>query len=318
MDTLKYVIKRIIIAIIVFLGITVAVYFISSLAPGSPIDALMTPGMSAADIELFRVKMGLDQPVYVQYFNWLVSFFHGDFGYSMKSGEPILNILVQRVRPTLILMIASTVFAILIAVPLGVLSAYKPYSVIDYVSSGLAFLGAAMPTFFISLAGIYIFSVVLGWLPISGMYAAGDKSFSSLVHHMAMPVGVMAFSLLGNLVRQTRSSMMEIINDDYVRTARSKGLSEIQVVLIHALRNALIPIVTQIGNLIPFVVGGSVVVEQIFGWPGIGSWMVEAILGRDYSVIMSLTVIIASTVLVCNIVIDMIYTLLDPRIHHEA
>lgn len=315
---IKYLMKRLLISIVVFFGITISVYFISSLAPGSPLEMMMTPTMSQADMDLLKEKMGLDQPVYVQYGRWLSEFMHGNFGYSFKTGKPIAATLVERIQPTLVLMITSTILAILISVPLGVLAACRPYSALDYISSGIAFLGAATPTFFLALIGIYFFSIKLGVLPVSGMTAAGNHSLMSYIHHMLLPVGVLCFSLLGSLIRQARSSMLEVINDDYVRTARAKGLSERKVIFRHAMKNAMIPIVAQIGTMVPFIIGGSVVVEQIFGWPGIGSWMVSSIGARDYPVIMALTVVIAVTVLVCNIVVDTVYSILDPRIRYDS
>jgi peptide/nickel transport system permease protein len=312
----QYLIKRILISIVVFFGITIGVFFLSYMAPGSPIQMLTDPTMTTERVEELEQSFGLDQPIYVQYGKWLSELLHGNFGYSYASQTPVGDILSQRMQPTLILMITSIVLAVIIAIPLGILSAYKPYSIFDYISSGIAFLGAGIPTFFISLICIYVFSVQLNILPITGMNTAGVNSLADTLKHMIMPVGVLTFSMLGSLVRQARSSMLEVINDDYIRTARAKGLTESKVLFKHAFRNALIPIVTQIGTTIPYIIGGSVVIEQMFGWAGIGSLLVTAISQRDYPIIMAVTVVISVAVLICNILIDIIYTILDPRIKY--
>lgn len=312
----KYVLKRMLAIIPTFLGITVLVYLVSSMAPGSPLEMLMNdPRMTVADMENMRVQMGLDQPVVVQYFTWLGQLMQGNMGVSYRTNLPVLGMVLERLGPTLILTISSTVLAFLIAFPLGIMSAYKPYSLWDYSSSTLAFVGASTPTFFTGLVLIYVFAVKLRWLPMGGMYStSGTKSLGDLIYHLVLPATVLAVFSLGSLLRQTRGSMMEVFQEDYIRTARAKGLHEYKVVIGQAVRNALIPVVTVLSTMLPFLFGGAVVAEQVFGWPGLGSLMVQSINARDYPTIMGVTVIIAIAVLLGNLITDLLYGLLDPKI----
>lgn len=308
--------KRLLLAIIVFFGITVLVFVLASLAPGNPVLWLLaSPDATREEIEQITHEMGLDQPLYIQYFRWLGQFLHGNLGISYRTFRSVSDMVAERIGATLILTITATIVALLFAIPLGTLAAYKPYSFADYLSSGFAFIGAAMPVFFSALVFIYIFCARLGVLPLGGMYnSSRDHSLSSLFIHLILPAGTLAINHMGSYIRQTRNSMLEVLNEDYVRTARAKGLRETFVVLRHGMRNALIPIVTQIGMSIPFLIGGAVVIEQIFGWPGLGSLMVASVITRDYPVIMGIASVIAMVVLATNIVMDLIYGLLDPRI----
>ena len=311
----KYITKRLLIAIPTFLGITVLVYFISSLATGSPIEMLMADPMATPeDMEVLKAQMGLDQPVIIQYLRWLKMLLQGNLGTSYRTNLPVMDMVMERLGPTLILTITSTILSVLIAVPLGIMSAYKPYSLWDYVSSGFSFVGASTPTYFTGLVFIYLFSVQLNILPMGGMYDSGVETFASLARHMVLPCLTLTVFNVGSLLRQTRGSMMEVFSEDYIRTARAKGLNEFRVVVVHGLRNALIPVVTVLSTMIPFLFGGAVVAEQVFSWPGLGSLMVLSINSRDYPTIMGITVVIAAAVLIGNIITDIIYSLLDPKI----
>lgn len=315
----KYIIKRLLTAILTFIGITILVYFLSSLAPGSPLEILYSdPNASEESMAKMEEKLGLDQPVYIQYLRWLGELFQGNMGTSYRTSHPVWSDITERIGPTLILTFSSLAFSILIAIPLGIMSAYKPYSLWDYVSSGLSFIGAAMPNFFAGLVLVYLLAVKLKWFPSSGMYdSSGTRTAGMMIHHMILPMLVLSIQQVGSLIRQTRGSMLEVLQDDYVRTARAKGCLEPRVLIVHVLRNGLTPIVTKIGSMLPFLVGGAVVTEQIFAWPGLGSLMVLSINSRDYPVIMGITVFIAIAVLVGNIIIDLIYGLLDPRIRYN-
>lgn len=315
----RYIIKRLLIAIPTFFGITILAYVISSMATGSPLDMLLTdPYMTAEEIARRKIQMGLDKPVIIQYFNWLKQFLQGNMGYSYRTQKPVFDMIVERLGPTLLLTCSSLILSCIIAIPLGIISATKPYSAWDYTSSGLSFLMAATPNFFAGLVFIYVFSVVLKVLPMGGMYdSSGVRSLGMLMEHMIMPTIVLSFQQVGGWIRYTRSSMMEVLSEDYIRTAKAKGLKWISVVYSHGLKNALIPVVTEIGMSIPFMVGGAVVTEQIFGWPGIGTLMVQSINARDYPVIMGITSMIAAVVLIGNMVVDLIYGYLDPRISYE-
>lgn len=317
----KYIIRRIGIALVVFLGITMLVYVLVSLTPGSPAEMMVGGDLSKIDpakVEAVEKELGLDQPIYVQYGKWLGNVLQGNFGTSYRTSKPVLDEIAPRIEPTLILTITSTIISLLIAIPLGVLSAYKPYSVWDYVSSALAFLGNGVPNFFISLILIYLFSVKAGLLPVSGMYtSSSDQNLGSLIIHLILPMTALALQSVGGILRQTRGSMLEALHGDYIRTSRALGLSELQVVMGHGLRNALLPVLTVVGGRLPFIIGGAVITEQIFSWPGLGSLMVTSITSRDYSVIMGITVLIAIVVLVGNIIIDICYGLADPRIRQS-
>lgn len=315
----KYMIKRLLAVIPVFFGITILVYFMSSLAPGSPIELLMAENnMSAAEIAKKKAELGLDQPVVIQYFRWLGELACGNFGTSYRTYGKVLDTILARLGPTLVLTLSATLLSLIIAIPLGSLAAYKPYSAWDYLSSGLSFAGAATPNFFAAMLLIFLFAVKLGILPSGGMYdASGGHSFGVLLRHLVLPTVVLSIQQVGSFIRQMRGSMLETLNENYIRTARSKGMPENNVVMQHALRNALIPIVTQIGMNIPFIIGGAVITEQIFGWPGLGSLLVISIQARDYPMIMGITSFVALAVLIGNIVIDFVYSLLNPRIQYN-
>ena len=312
----KYVLRRLMVAIPTFIGITVLVFFLAYLAPGSPLEMLFMDSNADAQVMAdMEARLGLDQPVYVQYFRWVGQLFQGNLGTSYRTGLPVWEMVGERIGPTLLITLASLFLSVLIAIPLGVMSAYKPYSGWDYFSSGLSFIGAATPNFFAGLVFIYLFSVKINIFPSSGMYdSAGAHTFADLVHHMVLPTFVLSIQQIGSLIRQTRGSVLEVLQDDYIRTARAKGCLESRVLFRHALRNALSPVITRIGTMIPFLVGGAVVTEQLFSWPGLGSLMVLSINSRDYPVIMGITVVIAVAVLIGNLIIDLIYSVLDPRI----
>lgn len=313
----KFLLKRVLIMIPVFLGMTVLVFLLSNLTPGSPVDAMITPEMTPADIDALYVRMGLDQPLYVQYFRWLGRLFQGSLGYSFRTGTEVMRVIGERVGPTLLLTGVALGLAIAVGVVLGVLAACKPYSAWDYAASGLSFIGAGVPTFFLALIFIYLLSVRLQWLPTGGMYTnASVKDGWDVLKHLLQPAVVLAITMTGGYIRQTRSAMLEVLGEEYIKMARAKGLRERAVLYSHALRNAMLPIATQIGMSVPFLVGGAVVTEQIFGWPGMGSLMVLSITYRDYPVIMGVTVYITFAVMAVNLLMDIVYALLDPRVRN--
>lgn len=316
----KYIIKRVLIAIPTFLGITVLAYFISSLAPGSPLDALLSdPRISPAEIERRRQELGIDQHVFIQYINWLKALLKGDLGYSFGASRlPVKVMILDRLGPTLLLTGSSLILSIIVSLPLGIFAATKPGSIRDYLSSGLSFIAVGTPNFFAGLTLIYIFAVKLKILPTGGMYdSTGNKDFLILAKHLVLPVIVLSIQQIGAWIRYMRSSMSEVLKQDYIRTAKAKGLSKRKLIKHHAFKNSLLPIVTVIGMSLPTLVGGAVVTEQVFSWPGIGSMLVQAILGRDYPVIMGITVLIATVVLIANLITDLIYGILDPRISYK-
>ena len=313
----KFLFKRILVMIPVFFGMTILVFLLSNLTPGSPVDAMITPEMTPADIEALYVRMGLDQPLHIQYIKWLGRLFQGSLGYSYRTGTEVIRVIGERVGPTLLLTGVALALSILIGVVLGVLAACKPYSLWDYLASGLSFIGAGVPTFFLALISIYLLSVRLKWLPTGGMYTnANVRDWLDVAKHLLQPAVVLAITMTGSYIRQTRSAMLEVLGEEYIKMARAKGLREKAVLYSHALRNAMMPIATQIGMSVPFLVGGAVVTEQIFGWPGMGSLMVLSITYRDYPVIMGVTVYITFAVMAVNLLMDIVYALLDPRVRN--
>ena len=315
---LKFIIKRILVAIPIFVGITLIVFILSNLAPGSPVDIIATSGnLNDEQIEALREAYGLNRPIIVRYVVWLGDLVRGDLGETAGTQQSVAEMIGQRIGPTLVLSLSSLVLSLIVGITLGILSAHKPYSVWDKLASGLAFFGNSIPSFFMALLLIYIFAVRLQVLPASGMWGPGEHTLGNLLSHLLLPAIIISLQSVGGYIKQTRGSMLECINEDYIKTARSKGISEWRITIHHTLRNAWIPIVTQIGLSVPYLVGGSVVTEQVFGWPGIGSLMISSINTRDYNTIMGITVLIAVVVLVVNIVLDVIYAYLDPRIMSE-
>lgn len=310
----KYILKRILIAIPVLIGITLIDYAIMCLA-GSPLEMLKGPRISDAALQAKEIAAGLDKPLIVQYFVWLFQLLQGNLGYSMKSYEPVSAMIGSHIGPTLLLMGASLTLSLLIAVPAGIYSAVKQYSKGDYAVVTASFIGSSIPSFFLALILIYIFTVKLGILPSGGMNTLGmDGSVADTIRHMVLPVTVLAVSLAGSNIRYIRSSFLEILQQDYLRTARAKGIGYKRVIWKHAMRNALLPIVTVIGMQIPMLFGGAVIIEQVFSWPGLGLMTMTAIMGRDYPVIMGVCLLSAVVVLVSNLITDILYALFDPTI----
>ncbi len=310
----KYILKRIMIAIPVLIGITMIDYGIMCLA-GNPLEMMQGPRVSQAAVEAKAIAMGLDKPFYVQYFVWLSQLLQGNMGYSVKSYQPVGEMIASHLGPTLLLMGVSLIVSLLIAVPAGIYSAVHQYSKGDYAVVTFSFLGSSIPGFFLSLLLIFVFTVKLGILPSSGMTTLGtDGGFADVAKHMVMPVIVLATSMAGSNIRYIRSAVLEILQQDYLRTARAKGIGKFKVIYKHALRNALVPIVTVIGMQIPMLFGGAVIIEQVFSWPGLGLMTMSAITSRDYPVIMGVCLLSAIVVLVANLLTDILYALVDPTI----
>ncbi|NLO10536.1 MAG: ABC transporter permease [Clostridiales bacterium] len=313
---LKYIIKRILIAIPVLIGITILDYAIMSLA-GSPLEMMLGPKTTEAALEAKAIQLGLDKPFYVQYFVWLKNMLQGNMGYSIKSYQPVSQIIGSHLGPTLLLMGTSMLVGLGVAIPIGIYSAIHRYTKRDYALVTMSFFGTSIPSFFLSLIFIYLFTVKMGWLPSSGMKTTGgDGGWVDLIRHMIMPVLVLAISIAGSNIRYVRSAVLEILQKDYVRTAKSKGIGRFLTINKHALRNALIPIITVIGMQIPTLFGGAVIVEQVFSWPGLGLITMNAIMSRDYPVIMGVALLTAVVVLMANLVTDILYALVDPTIKY--
>ncbi|WP_239618089.1 ABC transporter permease [Cohnella mopanensis] len=314
----NYVIRRLLIAIPVLFGVTIINFVIMRMAPGNPVDMLVNPKLPEAALEAKRIELGLNAPAYEQYFRWLGNLFRGDLGYSMITYQPVGKMIGEHMGPTLLLMGIALILGIAIAIPLGVLSASKQYSKLDYFAVTGSFLGISIPNFFLALGLIYVFALHLKILPSSGMTELGSGGgFTDVLVHLILPVIVLTANVAGRNIRYVRSSMLEILGQDYLRTARAKGLGEFLVVNRHAMRNALIPIVTVLGMEIPILFGGAVVIEQIFSWPGIGQLTMSSIMSRDYSMIMGLNLVAAFIVIAANLLTDIAYALVDPRIKNS-
>ena len=312
----KYVAKKILLALPVLLGITLIDYLIMCLA-GSPLDMMISPRATQEAVAMKAQQLGLDQPVLVQYISWLGQLFQGNLGYSYKSYQLVAEMIGSQMAPTLLLMGVSLVLGLLIAVPAGIYSAIHRYQKRDFAVVTASFLGSSIPGFFLALILIYLFNVRLGWLPSSGMSTPGTGGdFWDVTRHLIMPAVVLAVSVAGSNIRYIRSAMLEILEMDYLRTAKAKGIGHFLVINKHALRNALLPIVTVIGMQIPTLFGGAVIIEQIFSWPGLGLVTMNAITGRDYPVIMGVCLLSAVVVQAANLLTDIVYALVDPTIKY--
>lgn len=313
----KYIIKRIFIAIPVLIGITIIDYALMSLA-GSPLDMLQGAHVSAAAKAVKQAQLGLNQPVYLQYLTWLRQILSGHLGTSISSHASVSGLIASHIGPTLLLMGVSLLISMLITLPAGIYSATHQYKKGDYAIVGMSFLGMSIPGFFLALVLIFIFSVKLNILPSSGMTTLGEASSAGdVIRHMIMPVIVLVVSMTGNNLRYIRSAMLEILQQDYLRTARAKGIGRFLVINKHALRNALIPVITIFGMEIPVLFGGAIIVEQVFSWPGLGLLTMTAIVSRDYPVIMGVSLVSAVVVLLGNLLTDILYAIADPSIQYQ-
>jgi peptide/nickel transport system permease protein len=318
----KYILRRIAISIPVLLGITMVTYLLLSFAPGDPVSAMIDPElevlMGPEYVEQQRERLGLNDPLPVRYAIWLRELARGNFGYSFLDRQPVLDKILARTWPTVKLMLAVQIISLAIAIPIGILSALKQYSLIDYIATIFSFIAVSIPNFFLALGGIYIFAVVLGWLPSSGMYTIGrEGSLWNSMLHLILPASVLGLSQAAPLVRYVRSSMLEVIRQDYVRVAHAKGLRPNVVIVRHALRNALIPLVTIVTLQLPVLFSGTVIIEQIFSWPGMGALGIRAVLSRDYPTVMAITLISGFLVVFFNLLADVTYVLIDPRIKYS-
>ncbi len=317
----RYILRRVFISIPVLFGITLVTYLIVSLAPGDPVSALIDPEQAAVLgpgwMEQQRAELGLDKPLPVRYGLWLKEVVTGNLGYSFSDRQPVSDKISERIWPTLKLMLTVQLLALAIGVPIGVLSAIRQYSLLDYAATVFGFATISIPAFFLALAGIYLFAIQLRWLPSAGMATIGQPpSLVDSLRHLILPATVLGLAQAAPLIRYTRSSMLETVRQDYVRVARAKGLSERVVISRHALRNALVPLVTVIALTLPQLLGGTVIIEQIFAWPGMGTLAIKAVRARDYPTIMAINLLGAVLVLVSSLVADVIYAWIDPRISY--
>lgn len=318
----KYLIRRILISFPLFLGVTLIVFALYALSPGDPIvniigyDAYLR--MPTEDIEKIRHQYGFDQPWLVRYFRWLGNALQGDLGYPLKGSMTVAEHLGERIPPTLLLMGASLLLAVVIGIPMGIIMALRQYSLLDYGLTIVAFAQLSLPSFFVGLGLIYIFALKFDILPTYGMQTIGAPfSLVDRLRHLIMPATILGVFEAGMWARYTRASMLEVMRSDYVTTARAKGLQERVVILRHIFRNALLPLVTIITLSLPGLLGGAVITETIFQWPGMGMLSWKATTTRDYPMLMGITLLSATMILVSNLIADLVYAMVDPRIRYD-
>lgn len=316
---LKYIVRRLLQAIPLLFIITVISFAIVTLAPGDPVYMFVNPDQVAAqDLDMIRHQLGLDKPIHIRYIHWLGNALRLDFGNSFLTGRPVMEMLFEAIPNTLFLAFASTVFALLVAIPAGIVSAVKRNTGWDYAFSTVSFIGMSLPSFWFGLMLILFFSLKLGILPTAGMRENFDQfDLWDRLSHLIMPMIVLGMGAMAGQMRQLRGAMLEVVRQDYIRTARSKGLKERVVILKHALRNALLPTITLLGFIIPGLFGGAVVTESIFSWPGVGRIAINAAFTRDYPLIMGNLMITSTMVILGSLIADLLYAVADPRIKYN-
>lgn len=318
----RYLIQRILVSIPVFIGVTALVFALYALSPGDPVIGILgaenMTRMTSEQIEQVRHQYGFDKPWYVRYVHWLGDAVQGDLGYPIKGRGTVVENLKERLPPTLLLMGTAFLLALLVGVPMGMLMALKQYSWLDYLMTLVAFVNLSVPAFFLGLSLIYVFSLKLDVLPTYGMQTIGaDFSIVDRLRHLVMPSFILAVFYAGVWARYTRASMLEVMRSDYVTVARAKGLRESAVVIRHIFRNALLPLITIISVSLPQLLGGAIIVETIFQWPGMGMLGYQATLTRDYPILMGILLISAAAILLSNLIADMAYALADPRVRYD-
>ncbi len=318
-EVTAYIGRRVLQMIPLVFGITIVLFAIIQAAPGGPEGALLESGrfIDPSVIEAYRERLGVDQPIPIQYVRWLAGAVRGDLGISFSTTRPVGEMILERLPATLELMGASFLLAAVLAIGLGITSAVKQYSVLDHVGTAFSFVGIAMPVFWFALILQLLFAVKLGWLPVSGTETVGDSSLGDHLRHLILPALVLSFRNIAGWSRYLRSSLLGVLRADYVRTARAKGLPEHVVIGVHAARNALIPVLSIMALDLAGLFSGAVITETIFAWPGIGRMFVQAMFARDYPLLMGILLLGSFMVIVFNLLADILYGVLDPRIHYE-
>lgn len=333
MSIRNYIIKRLFTVIPTLIGVSILVFLMINLIPGDPAQAMLYPKGTPAEIAALRHKLGLDLPLVKQYINWVINVAHFDFGYSVRSGEKVISVIANRIPATIELSLTALIIAVFAGIPLGVIAARKKNSFIDYTAISVSLLGVSIPVFWLGLMLIFLFSVTLGLLPVSGRIAMGSSltdhtgfylldamitgnlpALMDALKHLILPAVSLATIPLALIVRVTRSSMLEVLSQDYMRTAKAKGIPMRRVIYRHALKNALIPVLTVIGIQLGTLMGGAILTETVFSWPGIGMLVVSAISNRDYPIIQGIVFLVALVMIVVNLLVDIIYAYIDPRI----
>lgn len=311
----KYIIRRMLIMIPVLFGVTVAISSLVYIAPGNPARIALGQGANTEAVARLEREMGLNNPPHVRYFDWILNLLQGDLGNSIQSGRPVLTLIVERLPATLELAFVAMLITILVALPLGVVSAVNQYSWVDNTSMLFAIFWLSMPSFWLGLMLIYVFSVQLNVLPVSGR----DGALLSITwwSFILLPAVATGTRRAGLLTRLMRSSMLEVLNKEYIRTARGKGIGSRRVVMKHGVKNAMIPVITLIGLQIPLIFSGTVIIEEVFSWPGMGRLLVSGVSQRDYPVVQGTVLVYSVIVLFSNLLVDIAYTVIDPRVSYD-
>jgi peptide/nickel transport system permease protein len=311
----RFILRRLLAMIPVIFLVSLIVFSLIHLTPGDPAETMLGEEASPDAVAALRLKLGLDRPLTVQYIRWVDAVLHGDLGRSIRSNQPVAQVLTQRLPVTIELSILATVISLVISIPVGVIAAMRRNSAVDSVSTTVALLGVSLPSFFLAILLIFLFSVHLRWLPPIGFTPIRQDLFDNL-KRMIMPAITLGTALAAVVMRQTRSSLLEVLDQDYVRTARAKGLTDTRMVRVHALKNALIPVVTVVGLQVGGLLGGAIITETIFALPGIGKLLVDSIFQRDFPMVQGVVLFTSLAFLVTNLMVDLLYAVLDPRIRY--
>jgi peptide/nickel transport system permease protein len=336
MTLYKYFIKRLILTIPTLLGVSIIVFLLIHMIPGDPLDVMLGDRASEAARIAFTERLGLDQPLYIQYWRWFSNAITGDFGTSIRSNETVMSEILSRLPATIELTVVALFIAVVFGIFIGVTSARYRNSILDQTMIGFSLLGVSVPIFWLGMMMIFFFAVILGWLPVSGRMPMGVSMpggtglylidtlvagkmnlFIEALRHLIMPASALATVSLALITRVTRSGMLDVLSEDYVRTARAKGLPNRKVIYKHALKNAMIPVVTVVGLQFAKLMGGAILTETVFSWPGIGRLLITAISYRDYPMVQGIVFFVAFAFILINILIDLLYAYLDPRIRYE-
>lgn len=308
------IIKRLLNMIPMLFFITIISFILMHLAPGDPLQAYISPDMNVEDIERIRESLGLNDPIILQYFKWLFNTIQGNLGYSMVNSKPVLDLILERLGPTILLSGSALVISIMISIPVGLISGYKKNSIIDKVLNVVSYIGISIPSFWFAMMLIYVFSIKLNIFPSVGMRTIGVDTTLDLINHLILPVTVLSFYNLSVYIRYIRSSTIEQLKQDYVITQYAYGASTKDILFKHVLKNTLLPVITIFGMSLPSIFTGAFITETIFGWPGMGQLGVNAIFGYDYPVVMGITLFSSAMLIIGNLIADILYAMVDPRI----
>lgn len=308
------IIKRLLNMIPMLFFITIISFILMHLAPGDPLQAYISPDMNVEDIERIRESLGLNDPIIVQYFKWLFNTIQGNLGYSMVNSKPVLDLILERLGPTILLSGSALIISIMISIPVGLISGYKKNSIIDKVLNVVSYIGISIPSFWFAMMLIYVFSIKLNIFPSVGMRTIGVDTTLDLMNHLILPVTVLSFYNLSVYIRYIRSSTIEQLKQDYVTTQYAYGASTKDILFKHVLKNTLLPVITIFGMSLPSIFTGAFITETIFGWPGMGQLGVNAIFGYDYPVVMGITLFSSAMLIIGNLIADILYAMVDPRI----